>query len=201
MPQAPRSHGGRRRDGPDAATVAPAASRPGRMGAAASGYVHRSVRLRHLPGAVPARPGDRHNLDHALRGPVPVAPARVLDPPLRMLRIHVPHGIRSTGEGPHPRCERRNPALRQSIRRPGGTTNRSEPSDRRGSAMTATMLSPTMTATTGASAATAAPEAPADPFDVDLTIVTEIGADLLPKACGTGDGCAASCASSCASAV
>lgn len=45
------------------------------------------------------------------------------------------------------------------------------------------------------------PEAPADPFDVDLTIVTEIGADLLPKACGTGDGCAASCASSCASAV
>ncbi|MFD5131257.1 FxLD family lanthipeptide [Streptomyces olindensis] len=67
--------------------------------------------------------------------------------------------------------------------------------------MTATMLNPIMTATTGASAATAAPEAPADPFDVDLTIVTEIGADLLPKACGTGDGCAASCASSCASAV
>jgi FxLD family lantipeptide len=67
--------------------------------------------------------------------------------------------------------------------------------------MTATMLSPIMTATTRASAATATPEAPADPFDVDLTIVTEIGADLLPKACGTGDGCAASCASSCASAV
>ena len=66
--------------------------------------------------------------------------------------------------------------------------------------MTATMLSPIMTATIGASAATA-PEAPADPFDVDLNIVTEIGADLLPKACGTGDGCAASCASSCASAV
>jgi hypothetical protein len=37
--------------------------------------------------------------------------------------------------------------------------------------------------------------------DGDVTIVTEIGADLLPKACGTGDGCAASCASSCASAV
>ncbi|MFG2465018.1 FxLD family lanthipeptide [Streptomyces canus] len=67
--------------------------------------------------------------------------------------------------------------------------------------MTSTMLSPIMTATLGPSAATAAPEAPADPFDVDLTIVTEIGADLLPKACGTGDGCAASCASSCASAV
>ncbi|MFF8015999.1 FxLD family lanthipeptide [Streptomyces sp. NPDC007929] len=67
--------------------------------------------------------------------------------------------------------------------------------------MTATMLSQIMTATSGASAVTAAPEAPADPFDVDLTIVTEIGADLLPKACGTGDGCAASCASSCASAV
>jgi FxLD family lantipeptide len=67
--------------------------------------------------------------------------------------------------------------------------------------MTATMLSPIMTATTGASAATTVPEAPTDPFDVDLTIVTETGADLLPKACGTGDGCAASCASSCASAV
>jgi FxLD family lantipeptide len=67
--------------------------------------------------------------------------------------------------------------------------------------MTATMLSSIMTATIGASAATTAPEASADPFDVDLTIVTEIGADLLPKACGTGDGCAASCASSCASAV
>jgi FxLD family lantipeptide len=58
--------------------------------------------------------------------------------------------------------------------------------------MTATMLSPITTAVPGA---------PADPFDVDLTIVTEVGADLLPKACGTGDGCAASCASSCASAV
>ncbi|MET9448162.1 FxLD family lanthipeptide [Streptomyces cinerochromogenes] len=58
--------------------------------------------------------------------------------------------------------------------------------------MTATMLTPITTATTGTSA---------DPFDVDLTIVTEIGADLLPKACGTGDGCAPSCASSCASAV
>ncbi|MFE9649403.1 FxLD family lanthipeptide [Streptomyces sp. NPDC006365] len=67
--------------------------------------------------------------------------------------------------------------------------------------MTATMLAPITTATTGASAATAAPGASADPFDVDLTIVTEIGADLLPKACGTGDGCAPSCASSCASAV
>lgn len=67
--------------------------------------------------------------------------------------------------------------------------------------MTATMLSPIMTATIGVSAAPTAPEAPADPFEVDLTIVTEIGADLLPKACGTGDGCAASCASSCASAV
>ncbi|MBZ6085819.1 FxLD family lanthipeptide [Streptomyces olivaceus] len=67
--------------------------------------------------------------------------------------------------------------------------------------MTATMLSPITTATTGASVATTVPGAPADPFDVDLAIVTEIGADLLPKACGTGDGCAASCASSCASAV
>ncbi|WP_128375296.1 FxLD family lanthipeptide [Streptomyces cavernae] len=67
--------------------------------------------------------------------------------------------------------------------------------------MTATMLSPITTATTGASAVTTVPEATADPFDVDLTIVTEVGADLLPKACGTGDGCAPSCASSCASAV
>ncbi|MGI3198713.1 FxLD family lanthipeptide [Streptomyces sp. GLT-R25] len=40
-----------------------------------------------------------------------------------------------------------------------------------------------------------------DPFDVELTVVTEIGSDLLPQACGTGDGCAGSCASSCASAV
>ncbi|MET7902605.1 FxLD family lanthipeptide [Streptomyces sp. NPDC005355] len=67
--------------------------------------------------------------------------------------------------------------------------------------MTAATLSPITTATTEASVTTAVPGAPADPFDIDLTIVTEIGADLLPKACGTGDGCAASCASSCASAV
>ncbi|MGV9567355.1 FxLD family lanthipeptide [Streptomyces sp. NPDC003480] len=67
--------------------------------------------------------------------------------------------------------------------------------------MTTTMLSPDTRATNEAAVATAVPEAPADPFDVDLTIVTEIGADLLPKACGTGDGCAPSCASSCASAV
>lgn len=40
-----------------------------------------------------------------------------------------------------------------------------------------------------------------DPFDIDLTVVTEVGAESLPKACGTGDGCAPSCASSCASAV
>lgn len=67
--------------------------------------------------------------------------------------------------------------------------------------MTATTLSPIATATTEASVATAVPEIPADPFDIDLTIVTEVGAALLPKACGTGDGCAPSCASSCASAV
>ncbi|MFF4059239.1 FxLD family lanthipeptide [Streptomyces sp. NPDC001668] len=67
--------------------------------------------------------------------------------------------------------------------------------------MTAATLSPIATTTTEASVATAVPEVPADPFDIDLTIVTEIGADLLPKACGTGDGCAPTCASSCASAV
>ncbi|WP_329227218.1 FxLD family lanthipeptide [Streptomyces canus] len=67
--------------------------------------------------------------------------------------------------------------------------------------MTATMLSPITRTTTEASITTAVPGAPADPFDVDLTIVTEVGADLLPVACGTGDGCAGSCASSCASAV
>ncbi|WP_316749211.1 FxLD family lanthipeptide [Streptomyces herbicida] len=67
--------------------------------------------------------------------------------------------------------------------------------------MTAATLSPITTATTEASVTTAVPEAPTDPFDIDLTIVTEIGADLLPKACGTGDGCASTCASSCASAV
>ena len=67
--------------------------------------------------------------------------------------------------------------------------------------MTATTLSPNTTAATEASLATAGPETGADPFDIDLTIITEIGADLLPKACGTGDGCAPSCASSCTSAV
>ncbi|MGW6009198.1 FxLD family lanthipeptide [Streptomyces sp. NPDC055210] len=65
----------------------------------------------------------------------------------------------------------------------------------------AATLTPITTATTEASVTTAAPGMPADPFDIGLTIVTEIGADLHPKACGTGDGCAASCASSCASAV
>src|SRR4051812_36607199 len=54
-------------------------------------------------------------------------------------------------------------------------TNRADPSDRRGSAMTASMLSP-ITRTTEASITTAVPGAPADPFDVDLTIVTEVGA-------------------------
>ncbi|MER6072761.1 FxLD family lanthipeptide [Streptomyces sp. NPDC001817] len=67
--------------------------------------------------------------------------------------------------------------------------------------MTATTLSPVTTVTTEAPVATGVPEVPADPFDIDLTIVTEAGADRLPKACGTGDGCASTCASSCASAV
>ncbi|MFF7309578.1 FxLD family lanthipeptide [Streptomyces sp. NPDC008137] len=67
--------------------------------------------------------------------------------------------------------------------------------------MTANTLSPITTTTTDASVAVAVPEAPADPFDIDLTIVTEVDSDLLPKACGTGDGCKPSCASSCASAV
>ncbi|WP_333761925.1 FxLD family lanthipeptide [Streptomyces sp. IBSBF 2390] len=66
--------------------------------------------------------------------------------------------------------------------------------------MTATTLSPSRTATE-TSAATPVPEAPGDPFDVDLTIITEVDADLLPRACDTGDGCKPSCASSCASAV
>ncbi|KUN00756.1 hypothetical protein AQI95_33975 [Streptomyces yokosukanensis] len=67
--------------------------------------------------------------------------------------------------------------------------------------MTTTTLAPYTRANAEAFGATAVPEAPADPFDIDLTIVTEVGADLLPKACGSGDGCAPSCASSCASAV
>ncbi|MFI5796838.1 FxLD family lanthipeptide [Streptomyces sp. NPDC051677] len=67
--------------------------------------------------------------------------------------------------------------------------------------MTVTTLSPITTTTTEASTATAVLEVSADPFDIDLTIVTEVDADLLPKACGTGDGCKPSCASSCASAV
>lgn len=67
--------------------------------------------------------------------------------------------------------------------------------------MTAVMLNPIATTETVSSVAMLDAETPADPFDIDLTIVTEIGADLLPKACGTGDGCKASCASSCASAV
>ncbi|WP_406308086.1 FxLD family lanthipeptide [Streptomyces griseoaurantiacus] len=67
--------------------------------------------------------------------------------------------------------------------------------------MTVTTFSPITTTTSEASTAMAVPEVPADPFDIDLTIVTEVDADLLPKACGTGDGCKPSCASSCASAV
>jgi FxLD family lantipeptide len=67
--------------------------------------------------------------------------------------------------------------------------------------MTATTLSPVATAGTQASVDTDVPDVPADPFDIGPTIVTEVGADRLPKACGTGDGCAPSCASSCASAV
>lgn len=40
-----------------------------------------------------------------------------------------------------------------------------------------------------------------DPFELGLTVTTEIGADRVPTACGTGDGCAGTCASSCTSAV
>lgn len=67
--------------------------------------------------------------------------------------------------------------------------------------MTVTTLSPITKTITESSTATAVLEVPADPFDIDLTIVTEVDADLLPKACGTGDGCKPSCASSCTSAV
>ncbi|MFJ4552039.1 FxLD family lanthipeptide [Streptomyces sp. NPDC088817] len=67
--------------------------------------------------------------------------------------------------------------------------------------MTTTTLSPVTTATTEESAATDVPHVVTDPFDIDLTVITEIDTDLLPKACDTGDGCKPSCASSCASAV
>ncbi|MEU6510538.1 FxLD family lanthipeptide [Streptomyces sp. NPDC046942] len=67
--------------------------------------------------------------------------------------------------------------------------------------MTVATLGPDPTTITEASVATADTEVPHDPFDVDLTIVTEVGSDLLPRACGTGDGCKPTCASSCASAV
>ncbi|MER5481287.1 FxLD family lanthipeptide [Streptomyces sp. NPDC002734] len=42
---------------------------------------------------------------------------------------------------------------------------------------------------------------PADPFATDIEVSTETGADLLPQACGTGDGCGSTCSSSCTSAV
>ncbi|MFG2956376.1 FxLD family lanthipeptide [Streptomyces sp. NPDC048291] len=72
--------------------------------------------------------------------------------------------------------------------------------------MTATTLSPISapppaTAGTEAPVATGAIDGHADPFDVDLTVITEVDSDLLPRACDTGDGCQSSCASSCASAV
>ncbi|MER5524838.1 FxLD family lanthipeptide [Streptomyces sp. NPDC002677] len=72
--------------------------------------------------------------------------------------------------------------------------------------MTATTLSPSsappsVTAGAEASVVAGALDVPADPFDVDLTIITEVDSDLLPRACDTGDGCKPSCASSCASAV
>ncbi|MEV6763875.1 FxLD family lanthipeptide [Streptomyces sp. NPDC051105] len=72
--------------------------------------------------------------------------------------------------------------------------------------MTATTLSPIsapppVTAGAETYVVAGALDVPADPFDVDLTIITEVDADLLPRACDTGDGCKPSCASSCASAV
>ncbi|WP_089100616.1 FxLD family lanthipeptide [Streptomyces hyaluromycini] len=72
--------------------------------------------------------------------------------------------------------------------------------------MTATTLSPIsapppVTAGAEASVVAGALDVPADPFDIDLTIITEVDSDLLPRACDTGDGCKPSCASSCASAV
>lgn len=72
--------------------------------------------------------------------------------------------------------------------------------------MTAITLSPIsappqVTASAEVSVVAGALDVPADPFDIDLTIITEVDADLLPRACDTGDGCKPSCASSCASAV
>jgi len=67
--------------------------------------------------------------------------------------------------------------------------------------MTPVLLNTATPVRTETSGVTVDTEALTDPFDIDLTIVTEVGADLLPKACGTGDGCAPACASSWASAV
>ncbi|MER6076993.1 FxLD family lanthipeptide [Streptomyces sp. NPDC001833] len=60
---------------------------------------------------------------------------------------------------------------------------------------------PPATPPTEVSVAAGAVDVPTDPFDIDLTIITEVDSDLLPMACDTGDGCKPSCASSCASAV
>ncbi|GAA2504470.1 hypothetical protein GCM10010406_46360 [Streptomyces thermolineatus] len=40
-----------------------------------------------------------------------------------------------------------------------------------------------------------------DPFAATIKVATEIGADLLPQACGSNDGCGASCNSSCTSSI
>ena len=46
-----------------------------------------------------------------------------------------------------------------------------------------------------------APVVDSDPLDLDVSVITEVGADRIPVACGTSDGCDPSCASSCTSAV
>lgn len=67
--------------------------------------------------------------------------------------------------------------------------------------MTAVLLNPVAPVQPEMSDVTVDSETLTDPFNIDLTIVTEVDADLLPRACDTGDGCKPSCASSCASAV
>ena len=39
-----------------------------------------------------------------------------------------------------------------------------------------------------------------DPLDLDLTVITEVGAATIPG-CDTSDGCGSTCASACNSAV
>ncbi len=58
-------------------------------------------------------------------------------------------------------------------------------------------MAPSTTTLTPATDATTA----VDLFDLDVTVIAEVGAERMQAGCGTSDGCGSTCTSACTSAV